>query len=83
MILCQGVTLEDAIRVAARELYKAAWQKLDYALRPWIGPLPVQHQDDDPSQFDFLGPEMAPVPLFGAVVNDAKGALKKMSQHTA
>ncbi len=64
MILVQGKDVEDALNIAAQQLYINAWQMLDYTLRAWAGAVPVPHIDDDPSQFDFLASTMPPKPLF-------------------
>jgi hypothetical protein len=64
MILVQGGDVEDALNIAAQQLYINAWQMLDYTLRAWAGAVPVPHIDDDPSQFDFLASTMPPKPLF-------------------
>lgn len=80
MILVQGLSVDDALNVAAAQLYIEAWQVLDYSLRAWAGALPTPSVDETPEQFDFLDAERLPTPLFAPKGYGDKGPDLKRRQ---
>jgi hypothetical protein len=54
MILAQGLSVDDALKNAARELYLAHWERLDYSARPWLSRTPETPGSESPVQLDFL-----------------------------
>lgn len=56
MILVQGLSLEDALNVAAKALYEERWEVLDYAARPWQARTPEAATPEHPDGLEFLAP---------------------------
>lgn len=56
MILVHGLSLDDAMNVAAKAHHSGIWEVLDYAARPWNVRTPEEATPDNPDDFDFLKP---------------------------
>jgi hypothetical protein len=79
MILAQGLSVDDAIKNAARELFKGNWERLDYAARPWLARSASEPGSESPQQLDFLALDDSvsprePTPMYPTPANPKKGA---------
>lgn len=79
MILVQGLSVDDAIKNAARELFKGNWERLDYSARPWLARSADVPGSESPQQLDFLALDDSvnprePTPLYNSSNNPKKGA---------